>query len=409
MISNKIKACRICKSTKLENILDLGIQPLANSLKDAEDIKEDKIPLIITRCDNCGTIQLTEDASPDVMFSDYVWVTGTSSTAKEYSKIFCERLLKKKNGEGLQIMEIASNDGTFLREFKKKSHKVIGIDPAKNIAKIANNEGIYTIPSFFNSKTADELLKSEGPTDIIIARNVIPHVPNPNDVIDGISRCLKQDGIGVVEFHWSEKIMTEIHYDSIYHEHYFYHSIESIRRLLESHMMYPFDVDISPISGGSLVVYFAKNRRDRSDRLKRLIAHEKSIGLNSKERWKEFAKKTKIHSEELVCMIRNEKSKGKKVIGYGASARSSTMLNYCDINNTMMDLIADKSELKHGKFTAGTNIKIVSPDEALTTMPDVIVLLAWNFADEIIKELKERGYKGKIIKPLPLKPTIMEI
>ena len=239
-------------------------------------------------------------------------MTGTSTTAKEYSQLFCERVLKKMSGEELQVMEIASNDGTFLSEFKKKNHRVIGIDPACNIAKMANKAGIYTMPKFFNSKTADEILKGEGAADIVIARNVIPHVPNPNDVINGISKCLKQEGVGVIEFHWSEKIVTETHYDSIYHEHYFYHSIESIGRLLENNKMYAFDVDVSPISGGSLVVYFAKNERKKSEQLIELIEHEKQIGLNSKEKWVEFAEKSRVHSQKLVRMIKKEIEMGKK-------------------------------------------------------------------------------------------------
>ena len=409
MVSDKIDSCRICDSKNIDNILDLGKQPLANSLKDTKNIEEERTPLIIARCDDCGTIQLTEDASPEVMFTDYVWVTGTSSTAREYSKVFCERVLEQKSGRGLHVVEIASNDGTFLREFKKNNHRILGVDPANNIANIANEAGINTIAKFFNTETADEIIKNEGPADIIIARNVIPHVPNPNDVINGISRCLDQNGIAVVEFHWSEKIMTEIHYDSIYHEHYFYHSLDSLGKLLERHNMHPFDVDVSPISGGSLVVYFAKNKRDKSERLRELIEHEKEIGLSSKETWTDFATNSKLHAEKLVDIIKDELRKGKKIIGYGASARSSTMLNYCKIDSSMLNLIADKSRLKQGKYTAGTNIKIVSPEDALATQPDVILLLAWNFADEIINELKEIGFKGTIIKPLPIKPTIMEI
>ncbi|MCB4421468.1 class I SAM-dependent methyltransferase [Synechococcus sp. HB1133] len=409
MLSKKIDSCRICKNQGIDLILDLGEQPLANSLKREAYIGENKVPLIICRCTKCGTIQLTENASPEVMFEDYVWVTGTSSTAKEYSKVFCQRVIDKAKGDGLRIVEIASNDGTFLESFKGKGHKVLGVDPAKNIAEIANERKIPTIDKFFSEELAETIVTDYGAADIVIARNVIPHVPDPNNIVSGIAKTLKNEGIGVIEFHWSEKIVKEIHYDSIYHEHYFYHSIASLERLLKIHGLKVFDVDISPISGGSLVIYFSKEQRKESKELNELRSHENSIGLNSKEQWDEFAKASKLHSKLLRNMVIEEYEKGKKIIGYGASARSSTMLNFCNIDNSLITLIADKSSLKHGKYTAGTNILITDPDTALECKPDIILLLAWNFKDEIIQELKERGYKGEVIVPLPVKPTKITI
>jgi SAM-dependent methyltransferase len=410
MISKKIAECRLCGSKDLQTILELGNQPPANSLRKKSSDTLKNVPLTICRCSECTTIQLTETIDPEYMFSNYIWVTGTSKGAREYSKIFSERIISKLNKDNdLFIVEVASNDGTFLQRFKESGHRVLGIDPAKNLAESAEKNGIPTVADFFGLNVAKQVTGEHGLADIVIARNVIPHVPDPNDVVAGMENCLKEDGVGAIEFHWIDKILSELHYDSIYHEHFFYHSLHSINELLLRHGLNLFDVSESPISGGSLVAFFSKETRDTTNELKEKFKWEDEQGIASLEAWKEFAKKSFQHRDALKAMIEIENSAEKKVIGYGASARSSTLLNFCGINHNHLICIADQNPLKHNRYTPGTDVLIVSPDEAFKEKPDTIVILAWNFKDEIMDDLRAKGFKGNVIIPLPNEPYLLEI
>lgn len=410
MISKTITECRLCGSKDLQMILELGNQPPANSLRKKLSETLENVPLTICRCNQCTTIQLTETIDPDYMFSNYVWVTGTSKGAREYSKKFADRIYSRlSKTDKLFIVEVASNDGTFLQRFKENGHTVLGVDPAKNLAELAARDGIPTIPNFFGLNISNKIRTENGQADIVIARNVIPHVPDPNDVVAGMANCLKDSGIGSIEFHWIDKILSELHYDSIYHEHFFYHSLHSINELLLRHDLNLFDVSESPISGGSLVAYFTKEKREVTDALKDKLDWEDENGIASLEAWLEFAKKSFHHREQLKKMIVEENLAGKRVIGYGASARSSTMLNFCGINHNHLRCVADQNPLKHNRYTPGTDVLIVSPEDALKENPDTIVILAWNFKDEIIEDLKAKGFSGTIIIPLPTTPYILEV
>ena len=410
MISKKITKCRLCDATDLHTILELGDQPPANSLRKKVSETLENVPLTICRCPKCTTIQLTETIDPEYMFSDYIWVTGTSKGAREYSKIFADRIVSKlSKSDDLFIVEVASNDGTFLQRFKEAGHRVLGVDPAKNLAELAQKNGIPTLADFFSLNVAKKVTAENGHADIVIARNVIPHVPDPNDVVGGMAECLKENGVGAIEFHWIGKILSELHYDSIYHEHFFYHSLHSINELLLRHGLNLFDVAESPISGGSLVAFFSKEKRVVTSDLKDQLESEREEGISSLEAWQDFAKMSFEHRVQLKSMIDSENLSGKKVIGYGASARSSTMLNFCGIDHNHLACVADQNALKHNRYTPGTDVLIVSPEEALKENPDTVVILAWNFKDEIIEDLKEKGFKGSVIIPLPNTPYLLEI
>jgi SAM-dependent methyltransferase len=389
--------------------LNLGDQPPANSLRKDLAINLPDVPLQLCRCANCTTVQLTDTVDPAYLFSQYVWVTGTSETANKYSADFQKKI------EGLSVsnvnfvIEVASNDGTFLRRFKDAGSKVLGIDPAQNLAEEATKSGIPTIPKFFGLDIAQGVVSKHGFCDVVIARNVIPHVPDPNDVIAGMAACLENKGLGVIEFHWVDKILTELHYDSIYHEHYFYHSLHSIRELLRRHQLTLFDVSHSPISGGSLVAYFSKAPREPSRELIEILTWEERQGLATLKSWEEFSINSIAHAKALKASVEDQISRGRKLIGYGASARSSTLLNFCQINRKHLGCIADQNPLKHNQYTPGTDILILPPDEALASNPDTIVLLAWNFQEEILNYLKKIGFHGEVIIPLPGMPRTLKV
>ncbi|MBT6716870.1 MAG: class I SAM-dependent methyltransferase [Nitrospina sp.] len=405
-----ISNCRICEKDRLNNILDLGEQPPANSLRDNLEEPLPFVPLSIVHCDNCRTVQLKETVKPEYLFSKYVWVTGTSSTAQTYSSFFCDEALTRLPDRELFVAEVASNDGTFLKRFKDKGHKVLGIDPARNIAQIAIDKGIPTQVEFFDHKIAESIVTEHGKADCIFARNVIPHVENIHGVISGMAHCIKDEGIAIVEFHYGENIMSELQYDSIYHEHLFYFSFQSLRYLLEKHGLSPFDYNVSPISGGSIALYCSKNNRPETSRLKKKLEMDENSGLGLKEKWLEFSEKCFDHKNKLIEVVKTHSGNGTKMIGYGASARSSTLLNFCGIDHRHLTCIADGNPIKHGKFTAGTDIPIVSPGEAFAKNPDTVLLLGWNFKDEILKIIKDQyQFHGKVILPLPNDPQIIEL
>ena len=409
-LSTTIDRCRICGNAAIETVLDLGKQPLANSLRaDAAEVLP-VFPLVICRCVECGTVQLTETVSPELLFKRYVWVTGTSDGARSYSGLFCEQLVSRCRPGRLFVLEIASNDGTFLKRFAERGDRVLGVDPAQNIAAMAEQSGIPTIAEFFDVEVAARIVARDGQADAVFARNVIPHVANTNGVVGGLAQCLREDGTGAIEFHRADVILNELHYDSIYHEHLYYHSLHSMQHLLSRFGLIPFDVMTSPISGGSLVVYFSKSARPRSAALETMLADERRLAIAGAEPWRTFAARCERHRDGLRALVDAAVAQGKRIIGYGASARSSTLLNYCGIDQRHLRAIADRNPLKHGLYSPGAEIPIVPPERAFAERPDMVLLLAWNFSDEILNQIRaEHGWRGDVIMPLPGDPRVITL
>ena len=404
-IYETIKCCRICGSDNIEEVLNLGEQPPANSLYRSDEKRPPAVPLRLMYCQKCSTVQLGEDVDPEYLFGEYLWVTGTSATAEQYSHEFAKKALSQvvEHNKSPYIVEIASNDGTFLKRFIEKGCKVLGIDPAKNIAELAVKNGIPTKADFFTLDLAERLVEKEGKADIVFARNVIPHVKEIHSVIGGINTLINEGGVGIIEVHNAGLILEELHYDYIYHEHLFYYTLKTISGLIERYGLHVFDVMLSPISGGSWVIYFSKNKKEKT---KELIKHEKKElenNINSYHRWVEFSDQVTVHSEKLKKMVMQS---DKKIPAYGASARSSTLLNFCGITNKHISVVIDKNPMKNGLMTAGSNIPVVSFEDGLKEIKssEKILLLAWNFQDEIVQELREAGFSGKFIIPLPGDP-----
>lgn len=402
-----ITNCRICGSKEITDVMDLGNQPPANSLRSNLNEELPDVPLKLVHCANCYTVQLSATVDPRFLFSHYVWVTGTSKTAPQYSKTFSSNVLNRTNVNKPFVVEVASNDGTFLKDFLARGCTVLGVDPAKNIAEIATQSGVPTLADFFHQKTASQIEEKHGKADIVFARNVIPHVKDIHSIINGISDLLKVDGLGVIEFHYSQIILDELHYDSIYHEHLFYFSLKSLTHILNQYGLHVFDLTKSPISGGSLVIYFSKHPRTHTKELDEALTAENNNKTNDLQTWINFATSCFAHAKEMQKVVEVYKSKG-SIIGYGASARSSTLLNFTKLDHTFLDSIIDKNPMKQGRYTPGTDIPIISFEQgkALFEKCASILLLAWNFEEEIIAELRENGYKGDIIVPLPNKIRI---
>jgi len=398
-----ITRCRISKS-ELIDVLHLGEQPLANSLKNNQKNSEEKFPLSISFCEESSLLQLNETVDKEVLFDHYVWVTGTSKTTQRYANAFADRLISNLDLKQEDfIIEIASNDGTFLNPFLTKGYNnVLGVDPAKNIAEIANRNGVNTLSEFWSSSLANQIVADSGQAKVVFARNVIPHVSELLDVMKGIEFVLRDDGVGIIEFHDAGKILKELHYDSIYHEHLCYFSIESMTYLLNRFALHPFHIEKSPISGGSRVIYFSKEKRQKTPDLQEAVIEENSNKVNKLSSWKDFAKRTITHRKETLDIL--ESLNGKTIIGFGSSARSQTYLNYCGINSEKINAIIDNNPLKQGMYAPGSSIPIVDFEQGMKLNPDLIFILAWNFRDEIVKQCNMYGYTGDFLVPFPNKP-----
>ena len=399
-----IESCRICKNQKVDLILDLGDQPPANSLFKHNENPPSCVPLRIGRCSSCATIQLLETVNPEQLFSKYVWLTQTAKTAVNYAEVFADRLEEIIVGRTCSILEVGSNDGTFLKVFKRRGHKVLGVDPATNIGDVARASGVPTISDFFGVDLAMDLVKKHEKFDVVIARNVLPHVSDLHSVIAGISKSLSVDGVAVFEFHRADMIMEELHYDSIYHEHLYLHSLKSIENIANLYGLFAFDVDESPISGGSFVGYFSLKVKDESPNLKAAREKESRLQIDSLDAWQRFAQNATEHILSFRNLVLSAISEKKVIIGFGASARSSTLLNAAGLCGDHILAIADNNEWKQGLLTPGSAIKITSLRDALSLQPDVVVLLAWNFKSELLAQLRNAGFSGKVIIPLPGSP-----
>jgi hypothetical protein len=413
-VVHRVAACRACGSKSLEPFLDLGKQPFANSLLSSADAPEEVYELALALCRQCSMVQLTANAEPSTLFSRYVWVTGTSSTATRHADTFCGQVLNRLgDASRTWACEVASNDGTFLRPFQARGWPVLGVDPAANIVEEANNAGIPTQCAFFGSQLGKRLATERGPASIVVARNVFAHVPDPTDFARGLSALIGEAGIAAIEFHYAGKILDGLQYDSIYHEHQCYMTAGTVVPLLERAGLEVFDIDEGPISGGAMVVY-ARNRAGGRvavrESVGRYLGQERRDGVNSIDSWKRFAAAVRRHRELLNERIDREVAAGRRPVGYGASARSSTLLNYCGISADRVPVIADQSPLKHGLYTAGSRIPIRPPEEVFSSRPESVLLLAWNFAKEITGVLQGRlGFSGTVILPLPNDPITIQI
>jgi SAM-dependent methyltransferase len=405
-----ITNCRICDSSKLDSILNLGNQPLANALREIDDLNEEiYIPLEVTRCENCTTVQLSVNVDSDLMFKEYFWVTGTTKTATDHleklSKLISKWCIKKDPS----LLEVGSNDGSLLKILKKRKFgQLYGVDPAKNIVDLINEPGIVFYTDFFNFNFTGNFLKLNGKVDIVVARNVFSHVPDLVNCLKGVSSVLNGKGLFVIEFHEATKILTEIHYDSIYHEHTFYHSIKSISEAAKLVGLYPFDIELSPISGGSFVLAFSNIPKEKTSKLVGYENSEYNSGVLTIQKWKEFGKESLKHLEEIRRYMNMNKSRN--FCGFGASARSSTLINAIGSECKNMVGLADNNPLKQGKVSPGIHLQIESPKKLINSNIDIVVIFPFNFEKEIISFLKDTlNWSGEIYLPLPNKPRIIKI
>ncbi|MFH1663409.1 MAG: class I SAM-dependent methyltransferase [archaeon] len=410
----KLEECRICGSKELKKYLSLGTLPLANNLVEANKTTTDLFfPLEVVLCNKCFLSQLSVVVDPELLFSDYAYRTSISTTFQKHFALMAAYIKEFfPHTKDSLVLDIASNDGCMLKEFRKLGFRVLGVDPAVNLAKIAEEEGIPTLVEFWNEKVAEKVIREQGKAKVVAATNVFAHVHDVHGFLKAVKKVLDSDGIFILEFPYALHLIEKNEFDTIYHEHLSYFLVKPLLELLESEKMAVFDVQEIPIHGGSIRV-FAKHSEN-----KKIKIQEKNINsfleLENKNKlydlntYLAFAEKTlevKIAFLQLMLKLKKEK---KKIAGYGAAAKAGTLLNYCGIGSNYIDFIVDDAPTKQNKSFAGNRIPIVQSSVLEKEKPDYLVLFAWTIAKELIEKTKNFQRKGgKYIIPLPF-PRIIE-
>jgi SAM-dependent methyltransferase len=387
-------------------ILDLGIQPLANNLLRAEDLgkPEPKFPLRVFLCPRCWLLQITDLVPPVELFSEYLYFSSFSDAMLQHAKMAAQRYIAEfaLNGHAL-VVEIASNDGYFLQNFQRAAIPCLGIEPAANIARVAREKGIKTVVDFFGEALAGRIAAEQGQADLILANNVFAHAPDINDFVRGLTKLLKRDGRVVLEFPYALDLIERTEFDTIYHEHVFYFALRPLVPLFTRHGLDIFRAERLSIHGGSLRIFAGHSGAHSPDgSVAALLDAESSQGMSSFKFYEGFVEKVLAIKQSLTGMIREARAHGRTVAAYGASAKGSTLLNFCGLGRESIAFVADRSSYKQGRFTPGMHLPIVGPEQLLARQPDVTLLLTWNFAEEILEQQKAyRKRGGQFIVPIP--------
>lgn len=401
----KLEVCRACASSNLLLFLQLGPTPAPNGFLQAHHRHQAEkfYPLDVCFCKDCGLVQLAHVVSPEIMFKNYVYIPSTSETMRNHFSGLASDAIKQADAkENDLVIDIGSNDGTLLKSFKSKGMNILGVDPAENLVKKANQEGVPTVCALFTNKVAKEIKKKYGKAKIITGTNVVAHVHDLNDFLEGIKTLLLDDGFFICEFPYLIGLLEGIEFDTIYQEHLSYFSISPFNNLLKRHDLTLVDVKRLSVHGGSVRVFVSKKPLPQSLRVKNILKLEKKKKILKAETYLKFRKKVDKVRHELVQLLWTLRMKNKKIVGYGASAKGNIILNYCRIGPETLDYVVDSIPYKQGKFTPGMHIPIFPEEKLLEDQPDYTLLLAWNFADEIIEkqsEYRKRG--GKFILALP--------
>lgn len=406
--ASKISSCQFCKSKNLKKVLDFGTTPPANSFlkKNQLKAKESKLPLQVFFCKNCYLLQLGHVVNPEILFKDYVYTSSTSPVFVKHFEDYAKEIFNRFHlNKDSFVIDIGSNDGILLKPFKALGVKILGIDPAQNLAEQATMEGVPTLPKFFDSNLAKEIVDKVGEVDIITANNVFAHIRDLDEIVKGIKILLQKDGVFIFEVAYLGDFLEKNYFDTVYHEHLFYHAIGPLNKFFKKHSMAIFDVQKVPTHGGSIRVFVKKSNAKHKvlGSIQKFIKEEVKNGLGKEKTYLDFFKKIEKNKSALLKLLKDIKFQGKTIVGYGAPAKGNTLLNYFGINTRFLDRIIDDSPLKQGLFTPGTHIPVVSSETLKSgSKPDYILILAWNFADSIMEKLdgfSEKG--GRFIIPVP--------
>jgi len=399
-----MRECFICQSNDLAKFLSLGHQPPSDAFLKKEDLEkpETAYPLDVFFCRNCRLVQLGYMVDPNALFRDYAYNTGTNNSLKVNFKNLVDKIVAHWRLSPADLaVDIGSNDGTLLENYLPYQIRILGIDPS-SAAKLALQKNIPTIIDFFNEETAVKVRKEYGPAKIITATNVFAHVDKLYSFLRGVFHLLADDGVFISESHYLADLIFQRQYDSIYHEHLRYYSLKPLTYLFKQLGMEIIDAERISTHGGSIRVSTAKTGKyPVAEAVAKLTAAEAESGLDDEKTFVKFAEQVESNKFELLKTISDLKKEGKSIAGIGAPAKGNTLLNYCNLDSSLIDYLAEKSEIKIGLFAPGTHIPVVAEERLFREQPDYGLLLSWNIADELVPKLRAAGYKGKFIIPNP--------
>ena len=386
------RSCRFCSAPLGDAFLDLGMSPLCERFLRADQLDEVEpfYPLRVYRCERCSLVQLSEYVAPDEIFSEYAYFSSYSDSWVAHARTYAEEMIRERGlGEGAMVIELGSNDGYLLQHFAERGIKVLGIDPAANVAAAAERRGVPTITRFFGVDVARELVDSGVRADLIPGNNVLAQVPDLNDFVAGIAEVLAPTGLATIEVPHLLRLLEGRQFDTIYHEHFSYFSLRTATRIFAAHGLAIVDVEELPTHGGSLRLHA---RRDAdaipSARVMKVLADEEAAGLETPEPYVRFADAVVETKRRLLDFLIAEKRAGRTIAAYGAPGKANTLLNYCGIRTDFVDYAVDRNPYKHGRFTPGTHIPIHGPEHLAATRPDDIWILPWNLSEAIREQLE---------------------
>ncbi len=404
-----VDTCRACGGRSLIPYLNLGYIPLVNRYLRKEDLSKSELsfPLQINYCKECSMSQLSIVVNPHILFDEYYYRSSMSRTFQQHCRKLAEDTKKRfALTNNSLVVEVASNDGILLRELKATGVKFVGVEPAKNLAKIANSEGLTTHNAFWNNQTASDVKSIYGSADVVVMQNVFAHIHDLDSALSGVDDVLKDDGVLIIEVPYMISFINKTEFDTAYHEHLSYFLIRPLTFLFTRHNMTLFDVEEFDMHGGSVRVYVKKTRSNKNkvetEKIKKSLDLEEELGMYQIETYLRFSNHIAQIKSELQLFLRGLKSRGQKIAAFGASAKGNVLLNYCEIGKETIDYIIDETPEKQGKYYPGNHIPIISPEVLRSSRPDYLVILPWNFVDEIIsktRHFKEAG--GRYIIPIP--------
>ncbi len=406
--------CRCCHTALSHTFVDLGMSPLCESYLRADQLNQMEAfyPLNVMVCHRCFLVQLPEYVSGEEIFSDYAYFSSYSESWLAHARKYVDHVTALLDlGSDSLVVEVASNDGYLLQYFVKRGIPCLGVEPAANVAQIAQQKGVPTLVKFFGKETAASLVADGRPADLLLGNNVLAQVPDLHDFVGGFKALLAPRGVITFEFPHLMRLIEGNQFDTIYHEHFSYFSLGTARAILEAHDLTIFDVEEFPSHGGSLRIY-ARHRDDMSKpdttRLADLRKREEAAGVFTLDYYRSFAASVRETKRQLLTFLFEAKRRGKTIVGYGAPGKGNTLLNYCGIRTDLLDYTVDRSPHKQGMYLPGSHIPIFHPDHLAETRPDIVLILPWNLQEEVASQLQYvRDWGGQLAVPIPT-PSVLE-